>query len=132
MRSLVTKDAPSASKKTRSYSFTSLPILHRFTFHYPFLCVQNYPCYSFHKQNPLANQRRLTISQQKYCNQYLILPNNYRPVNSPVLPGDSRFCLLSSGLLVFYNFSLCFLVFQQRFSYNRNDRNVILRDKVLC
>ena len=35
----------------------------------------------------------------------------------PVLPGDSRFFMI----FMIVTFSLFFLVFQQRFSYNKND-----------
>ena len=43
----------------------------------------------------------------------------FRPITDlstlPVLPGDSRFCLLSPGFKVFYNFLHVFPWFQQRF-----------------
>ena len=49
-----------------------------------------------------------------------------------VLPGDSRFCLLSPGLQVFYNFLPVFPCFSAEISCYKNDRNDFLFDKVFC
>ena len=56
-----------------------------------------------------------------------------RPVNSPGFAGRLQILLAFSRSPGFFMiFSLFFLVFQQRFSYNKNNSNDFLLDKIFC